>query len=171
MRFQYLIAMCLLLLAGLLPAEGINHITWDDLVPDEFHPAKIMARHGVRFLDLSKPDDKVIFDEIEAARTKAPVVPDLDGGNVSISGFVVPLDGDGDATTEFLLVPDYGYCIHVPPPPSNQLVLVHAKNNTKAWRLFQEVEVQGILRVEQNNAGNGRSGYSLESSNIISTEG
>ena len=37
---------------------------------------------------------------------------------------MAPLTFDGDAITEFLLVPYFGACIHVPPPPANQIVKV-----------------------------------------------
>jgi hypothetical protein len=116
----------------------------------------------VRFLDLSRPEKRAIFEEIDAARRLAPVVPELDGREAELSGFVVPLDGDGEATTELLLVPEYGYCIHVPPPPANQLILVRATNANRAWGLFLEVRVRGRLRVELSTTGNGNAGYTLQ---------
>jgi hypothetical protein len=48
----------------------------------------------------------------------------LDGKNVRIPGFMVPLEDNSQAVTEFLLVPSPQACIHVPPPPPNQMVLV-----------------------------------------------
>lgn len=41
----------------------------------------------------------------------------LDNQDVRIPGFVVPLEGDAKKITAFLLVPYFGACIHVPPPP------------------------------------------------------
>ncbi len=53
----------------------------------------------------------------------------LDGATVRLPGFIVPLEGvkSGDVS-EFLLVPYFGSCIHVPPPPPNQIVYVHTGN-------------------------------------------
>ena len=49
----------------------------------------------------------------------------LNGQYVKLPGYVVPLESDaGGLLSEFLLVPYYGACIHVPPPPSNQIVYV-----------------------------------------------
>ncbi len=52
------------------------------------------------------------------------VVTDLDGKHVRIGGYVVPLDFEATTVKEFLLVPFVGACIHVPPPPPNQIVYV-----------------------------------------------
>ena len=55
----------------------------------------------------------------------APVNTELDGKQVKIPGFIVPLDVAKDGTvSEFFLVPYFGACIHVPPPPPNQIVYV-----------------------------------------------
>ena len=44
---------------------------------------------------------------------------------VRLPGYVVPpLANAQDGLTEFLFVPYYGACIHVPPPPPNQIVHV-----------------------------------------------
>ncbi len=43
---------------------------------------------------------------------------------VSVPGFMVPLEDDADQVSEFLLVPFAGACIHVPPPPPNQMIYV-----------------------------------------------
>jgi hypothetical protein len=66
---------------------------------------------------------------------------------VKLSGFLVTLEGDGKAVSEFLLVPFFGACIHVPPPPSNQIVLVRTKP-FKVKQMFQTVAVTGRLRTE-----------------------
>ena len=34
------------------------------------------------------------------------------------------LEGDAKTITAFLLVPYFGACIHVPPPPTNQVIYV-----------------------------------------------
>ncbi|MCB1814569.1 MAG: DUF3299 domain-containing protein, partial [Candidatus Competibacteraceae bacterium] len=52
------------------------------------------------------------------------VVDQLDGRDVRIPGFLLPLNYEGEKVTEFLLVPVVGACIHVPPPPPNQMVHV-----------------------------------------------
>jgi len=55
-----------------------------------------------------------------------PKLQYIEGKLIRVPGYVVPLLGDfgGDFETleEFLLVPVYGMCIHVPPPPPNQVI-------------------------------------------------
>lgn len=41
---------------------------------------------------------------------------------VDLTGFVLPIDQDGDLVYEFMLVPWAGACSHMPSPPPNQLV-------------------------------------------------
>src|SRR5690606_18432104 len=48
----------------------------------------------------------------------------LNGVEVRIPGFMVPLEDTETRVTEFLLVPYFGACIHTPPPPPNQMVHV-----------------------------------------------
>lgn len=48
----------------------------------------------------------------------------LDNHKVKIPGFMVPLEDAQQKVTEFLLVPSPQACIHVPPPPPNQMVYV-----------------------------------------------
>lgn len=54
----------------------------------------------------------------------------LDGKSVKIPGFMVPLEDNQKDVVEFLLVPSPQACIHVPPPPPNQMVYVKMKKGT-----------------------------------------
>lgn len=54
----------------------------------------------------------------------------LSGKPVKIPGFMVPLEDNQSEVTEFLLVPSPQACIHVPPPPPNQMVYVKMKKGS-----------------------------------------
>ncbi|WP_374078652.1 DUF3299 domain-containing protein [Bdellovibrio bacteriovorus] len=54
----------------------------------------------------------------------------LNGKPVKIPGFMVPLEDNQRDVVEFLLVPSPQACIHVPPPPPNQMVYVKMKKGT-----------------------------------------
>lgn len=56
----------------------------------------------------------------------------LNGKGVKIPGFMVPLEDNQREVVEFLLVPSPQACIHVPPPPPNQMVYVKMKRGTEA---------------------------------------
>jgi len=72
----------------------------------------------------------------------------LDGKTVNIPGFMVPLEDDLDHVDEFLLVPYAGACIHVPPPPPNQMVYVKMNGSTKIHVTWTDpILVTGQLKI------------------------
>jgi uncharacterized protein len=89
----------------------------------------------------------------------------LNNKMVKLSGFLVTLEGDGKSVSEFLLVPFFGACIHVPPPPSNQIVLVRTKP-FKVKEVFQTVAVTGRLRTEVARNDLASASYVLEATHV-----
>ena len=87
----------------------------------------------------------------------------LEGKMVRIPGFVVPLDDFQDEGAEFLLVPYYGACVHTPPPPPNQIVMV-SMGGKKAIKLnlFDAVWLSGRLKIASVESPYGTVGYQLE---------
>ena len=77
------------------------------------------------------------------------VVNDLDGTRVKIAGYALPLEYRGMKTTEFLLVPWVGACIHTPPPPPNQIVYVSNTDGYVSRGLFEPIWVTGELNVKE----------------------
>ncbi len=69
----------------------------------------------------------------------------LSGQNVRMGGYLLPLEYAEEKTTEFLLVPYVGACIHVPPPPPNQIVHVHYPQGFKPQSLYTAVQVAGKM--------------------------
>jgi hypothetical protein len=74
----------------------------------------------------------------------------LNGKPIKIPGFMVPLDDmEYESVGRFLLVPDPQACIHVPPPPANQMIFVVMKGKKKApvaWGM--PVVLTGDLKVK-----------------------
>ena len=87
----------------------------------------------------------------------------LEGKLVRIPGFVVPLDDFQEEGAEFLLVPYYGACVHTPPPPPNQIVMVEM-GGKKAIKLnlFDAVWMSGRLKIASVESPYGTVGYQLE---------
>jgi hypothetical protein len=73
----------------------------------------------------------------------------LDGQNVRIPGYLLPLEYQGKQVTEFLLVPYVGACIHVPPPPPNQIVHVRPGQAVDDPGTFAPVWVDGIIKAQR----------------------
>jgi hypothetical protein len=86
----------------------------------------------------------------------------FDGTRVKIPGFMVPLEDDAEKVREFLLVPYMGACIHTPPPPPNQIVLVRmvaGKSAQMEWS--SPVWVEGIFRISKAGSLYGDAAYTL----------
>jgi uncharacterized protein len=69
--------------------------------------------------------------------------------------------------SEFFLVPYFGACIHVPPPPPNQIVYV--KLTGGGVRLGSEEDaywVTGILHTQINGTTLAKAAYTLDASRM-----
>lgn len=142
-------------------------IEWDELVPKNWDPAK-----PFRQLDLASMQDNDarairVLELMKKEWDNAPVEPALDGRKVRIPGFVVPIEEGGRAVTEFLLVPYFGACIHVPPPPANQIIHVVSAKPIPRLRVMDAVWVAGELKLaryaQPTAMGMGASGYRINS--------
>ncbi len=80
-------------------------------------------------------------------KIKTSVVAELNGRNVRIPGYLLPLEISSEKVTEFLLVPYVGACIHVPPPPPNQIIHVKVlqKGGYKNETIYEPVWVTGKI--------------------------
>jgi hypothetical protein len=94
------------------------------------------------------------------------VVPELHGKRVEIAGYVVPLDFEATSIKEFLLVPFVGACIHVPPPPANQIIYVKSARGFEIAGSFDPVKITGMLKTETAFTGLADAGYSIEAEEV-----
>lgn len=83
----------------------------------------------------------------------------LNGQSVKIPGFMVPLEDDQRSVKEFLLVPSPQACIHVPPPPPNQMVYVRMKRGTDA--AMGPIWVYGTLNLVTQKSMYGDASFEL----------
>lgn len=87
----------------------------------------------------------------------------IEGQDVRIPGFVVPLDDFMEDGAEFLLVPYYGACVHTPPPPPNQIIFVEmAGKKSVKLTLFDAVWMYGKLKIATVESPYGTVGFTLE---------
>ena len=101
-------------------------IEWGDLIPPGAAPEEVFARfeEQLEAVEIGSPESSALYQQMQAEFDPAAVNPNLDGQKVWLAGFVAPLTYDDDIVTEFLFVPTFGACIHVPPPPPNQTIMV-----------------------------------------------
>ncbi len=104
-------------------------------------------------------------EDLDALRNPAPVqhvgrlrmaqfgtfntVAEVTGHKIKLPGYVVPIESDDQGRmTEFFFVPFFGACIHVPPPPPNQLVYARLAKPIKTPQIWDPYWLRGELRVE-----------------------
>lgn len=82
------------------------------------------------------------------------------GKEITMKGFMMPLDYDSKKVVEFLFMPYIPSCMHVPPPPPNQLVLVKMKKGAIVVPTFYPIELTGTITLDANK--DLESSYKLE---------
>jgi hypothetical protein len=148
-----------------LPA-GVRDLTWDDLVPKDWNPRRLFNELGLGSMRDGDPRADALLARIRAEWDRAPVVKELDGAQVRLPGFVVMLEGTPNGISEFLLVPYFGACIHVPPPPANQLVHVLPRQPVPAGTAMQAVWVIGTLGAAPASTKLGAAGYRITGAQV-----
>jgi len=143
--------------------EPVEALEWDNLMPADFSLDSIFAQtEQFGSLDDFDPRAEKALGEMMTALQSAPVVQGLEGKMIKLPGFVVPLEGDGQMVSSFFLVPYFGACIHVPPPPSNQIVYVEYEPGIKISNLYDAISVTGLLKISTTSHDMGTAGYALE---------
>jgi len=97
----------------------------------------------------------------------AKTVASLNGQQIRLGGYPVPLEADSKGrSTEFFLVPYPGACIHVPPPPPNQIVLVRYPAGIMLEDIYAPLWVDGTLRIEPVSNDLADAAYALSAANV-----
>ncbi|MBA6066675.1 DUF3299 domain-containing protein [Pseudomonas mosselii] len=168
---QYLLLTILLMTSLPLWAADPRELDWPALIPEG---APVIPPQLTPLHDLSQISDALSAEAAPAARQQAPnapVVKALDGQQVKIPGYIVPLEvSDEGRTTEFLLVPYYGACIHVPPPPSNQIVHIFSEMGVRIEDLYQPYWIEGTMQVKASSSELADAGYQMEAEKIYAYE-
>jgi hypothetical protein len=113
-----------------------------ELADDAREREKNLRRAGI---DIDGLIARVRAADAELQRVDEAVNTTLDGQFVKMPGYVLPLEYAGSKVTEFLLVPFVGACIHVPPPPPNQIVHVKVEDGFEDSGIFTPVYVTGRM--------------------------
>ncbi|NDV01116.1 DUF3299 domain-containing protein [Pseudoroseicyclus tamaricis] len=150
------------LAAPLMPRAALAadplEITWDDLVPPGT-PWPEIAGQGVydEVNDIWRPE----WDENGLKMNTA-----YDGKLIRMPGYIIPMVSDSSGVTEFILVPYVGACIHVPPPPPNQLVYVTTQEPWGSDDMWTAIWVTGLMEMEARSTEIAEIGYRLTAQQI-----
>jgi len=127
-------------------------LTWEELLP--FKEREVLSEYQQRQPEnvdeftsqLLKSLEAAYDEDYKAAAVSTNTNPDIDGANVRISGFIVPLDFHEDGTiNNMFLVPYFGACIHFPPPPPNQILYAQLESGLVNFSLEQAYELKGRM--------------------------
>ena len=149
-------------------------IEWPDLMPPEvlailLNPPEYIAEieDGSAEDQISSQMKSAVNQSEEDAYQKALVSTDvnenLDGAMIRIPGFVVPLEFDEEQTiSQFFLVPYFGACLHMPPPPPNQIILVNAAKGIQMSALYDPFWIEGQLSTSFQENDMATSAYAMQ---------
>ena len=160
-----LLALLLLTTTPLWAAQP-KELTWSEMIPPDAAPEvpDMAPMHDLSQLGNLDPE---AAPAAKQDLPNAPVVPALNDQHVRLPGYIVPLEVNEDGrTTDFLLVPYFGACIHVPPPPSNQIVHVTSKVGVKLEELYQPYWIEGAMQVKPSTSELADAGYQMDAQKI-----
>ncbi|APD87838.1 hypothetical protein BM527_18010 [Alteromonas sp. Mex14] len=170
-----LIAALLVLFSTLNPTQAANYeeIDWVALMPEDDLSALLNRPEFLNDIaDGSAADSvddfasKQLEDEqaqrYQQALVSTRVIEAFDGKAIRIPGFVVPLEqNEEQKATAFFVVPYFGACLHMPPPPPNQILYVEYKEGIAVENLYDPYWFEGTVKIDNHESALGTSAYSL----------
>ena len=170
-----LIAALLVLFSTLNPTQAANYeeIDWVALMPEDDLSALLNRPEFLNDIaDGSAADSvddfasKQLEDEqaqrYQQALVSTRVIEAFDGKAIRIPGFIVPLEqNDEQKATAFFVVPYFGACLHMPPPPPNQILYVEYKEGIAVENLYDPYWFEGTVKIDNHESALGSSAYSL----------
>ncbi len=157
---------------------------WTDLLPEQDLQALLNPPEYIFDIEEGAAED-ILADPLKAmeptgnesayeqALLSTNIRPELDGKDIRIAGYVVPLEFDTDQTvSQFFFVPYFGACIHVPPPPPNQLILVDSDKKISMDDIYQPYWIAGKLQTTlyENDVGTSAYRMTLDHAEVYSEE-
>lgn len=173
MKFSSYLCAVALLISGSVYSETRDqlNLVWEDLIPEGTqikNPLDTLTDE--EYNALTDDEYQALWEDYQEqyweSYANAPVVPELDKKEVTLSGYAVVLDYDAETVYEFLLVPYFGACIHVPPPPSNQIVHVTHESGTKLEGMWDPISVTGMMNTKQISTELADAGYQIQATDI-----
>ena len=181
-----LIAALLVLFSTLNPTQAANYeeIDWVALMPEDDLSALLNRPEFLNDIaDGSAADSvddfasKQLEDEqaqrYQQALVSKNIKPEMDQKNIRVPGFIVPLEfSDEQIITEFFLVPYFGACIHMPPPPPNQIIYVKYPKGLLLEALHLPFWISGTLKTSliENDMATAAYALDMQSYEVYSDE-
>ena len=144
------------------PAGEVVDLDWDMLVPE----GEGEGEGGVRTAGVVEHEAAADSGPWQADTDTSAVRADLDGKRVRLPGYMTPLNFEDAEVGEFLLVPYVGACVHVPPPPANQIVYVEVEGTVPVLEMWEPFLAVGTLRTNARSTELAEVGYTMQLQHI-----
>ena len=153
-------------------------IQWPDLIPKDDLDALLDPPEYLMNIQEGSLEDQISSrvsasiasakdDRYQQALVSTKIMPEMNGQAIRIPGFIVPLEfSDDQVITEFFIVPFFGACIHVPPPPPNQIIYVKYPKGFKLEALYNPFWLSGVLKTSLIENDMATAAYAMEVSLI-----
>jgi len=150
--------------------NGYLQLEWESLIAPGYDANSILARYEPQIAKIEHGGEGAVklYQKMQAEFDNAPANESLAEKDVSIPGFIAPLEQSDGIITEFLLVPYFGACIHMPAPPANQTVYVKAANDygIKIEDAYVPIWVSGKMLIEDESTDIGAASYQIHNAMI-----
>ena len=170
--------------SGGIKSNSFRTVEWLDLMPKNNLDALLNPPDYVSQMEEGAFEDEIltelrnmpkeISDPYQQALVSTDVIKEMDGQRIRIPGFIVPLEfGENKKVTQFFLVPYFGACIHVPPPPPNQIIFVTSKKGLAIKELYDPLWISGTISTSriENDVALAAYKMEMEFSEIYKEEG
>lgn len=181
-----LLALCFLISlsshANVSQPVSYQQLEWTQLMPADDLDALLNPPESLYDIeDGSEQDDLDVFKEGDVedpettrylqALSSSRVIAEFDQKAIRIPGFIVPLTSNAEQNvTEFFIVPYFGACLHMPPPPPNQIIYSTSKQGIKLDSLYEPFWFEGTLVIESIENSVASSAYRLQLNNVAPYE-
>ncbi len=157
MKLSYIKYVIILSLAFSVAAEKsvYKKIQWVELMPPE--DIEALYNPPEELFDIPEGSEGDMSDQVFAtlmqamdndyqnALSSTKIIEALNETKIKIPGFVVPVNIEGDKTTEFFIVPYFGACLHYPAPPPNQTIYAIYKPGFSLENIYEPYDFSGLL--------------------------
>lgn len=159
-------------------ADSYKTIEWTDLIPQDDLDALLSPPEYLDEIEDGSEDDQLNSqiqntvaegsgDRYQQALASKRIIAEYHNQKIRIAGFIVPLEFDDELTvTEFFLVPYFGACIHLPPPPPNQVIHVTFAEGLQVQELYDPFWISGTLQTSIVENDTATAAYTLQAVNI-----
>lgn len=172
--------LCLLASSGQgVIAADYQPVEWPDLIPEgdlkalQSPPDRIMISEEGGLADAISSklalelDPERELSPYEKALTSSKVKSEYNNKKIRMPGFIVPLEfNEQQRVTEFFLVPFFGACMHLPPPPPNQIVYGKMEQGVELYSLMDAFWIEGTLSTQSVTNETATAAYSMAVDNV-----